>query len=74
MLLSAANTIDKQDVQPRTEDESQWVSSGVVWWSAVTAQQKGSEFDSTLSVMSLDMNGGNPEPFCHVYDSCNTLS
>lgn len=58
MLLSAANTIDKQDVQPRKEDESQWVASGVVWWSAVTAQQKGSEFDSTLSVMSLDMNRG----------------
>lgn len=46
MLLSATNTVDKQDVQLRKEDESQWVASGVVWWSAGTAQLQGSGFVS----------------------------
>lgn len=58
MLLSATNAIGKHDVQLRKEDESQWIALGVVWWSAVTAQQKGSGFESTLSMMSLGVNRG----------------
>lgn len=72
MLLPATNTVDKQDVQLREEDETQWVASGVVRWSAVTAQQQGSGCYSILAMMTLDVNRGESGLFRHVYDSSNT--
>lgn len=58
MPLSATNTVDKQDVQLRKEDESQWVASGVVWWSAVTAQLQGSGFVSAYDDFRREWRGG----------------